>query len=118
MKNRVIHPSINNLHKDLFSFIQQAATIGTWEYDLEQNTLIWSQITKKIHEVEDDYTPDLKTALDFYSESESKEKITKAVNDAIVDNENYDLELEITTKKGTKKWVRAIGYPLFVDENV
>lgn len=115
MKNRVINPSINNLHKDLFSFIQQAATIGTWEYDLEQNTLIWSQITKKIHEVEDDYTPDLKTALDFYSESESKEKITKAVNDAIVDNENYDLELEITTKKGTKKWVRAIGYPLFVD---
>lgn len=115
MKNRLIHPSINNLHKDLFSFIQQAATIGTWEYNLGEKTLIWSQITKQIHEVDDDYTPKLETALDFYSEGDNKEKITRAVNEAIIDNKNSDLELKIITKRGNKKWVRAIGYPLFVD---
>lgn len=116
MKNRLIHPESNNLHKDLFSFIQQAATIGTWEYNLEENILIWSQVTKQIHEVDDDFIPNLENAIEFYTEEDSRKRITNAVNDAIIDNENYDLELEITTKKGNKKWVRAIGYPLFIED--
>lgn len=105
MKNNFILPKTDISHKDLFLFIQQAATIGSWEYDIENNNLTWSQVTKDIHEVEADFVPNLESAIEFYADKECKETITNAVYDAIIENKNWDLELRITTKKGNKKWV-------------
>lgn len=112
MKKDFILPKTDISHKDLFLFIQQAATIGSWEYDIENNNLTWSEVTKDIHEVEADFVPNLENAIEFYADKECKETITNAVNDAIIENKNWDLELRITTRKGNKKWVRAIGYPV------
>lgn len=113
MENRKLHPSTNKLHKDLFSFIQQAATIGTWEYDVKTDYLIWSKVTKDIHDVSPNYTPKISNAINYYKEGSSRDIITEAFKNAINNNIKYDLELEIITKKGVQKWVRAIGYPLF-----
>ena len=52
--------------------------------------------------------------LRFY-QGESREIIEAAVKDAMEHGKSYDLELEIMTAKGTRKWVRTIGQPVRED---
>jgi two-component sensor histidine kinase len=98
--------------EDLLKQAQRMAKIGAWEYDLVNESMNWTEITRKILEVDEDFDPDLETGIDFY-EGESKEKIAKAVQHAIDYGESYDLELKIKTGKGNIKWVRTIGEPSF-----
>jgi PAS domain S-box-containing protein len=87
----------------------QMALIGTWELDLIHQQLFWSPVTKKIHEVSEDFVPDLNTAINFYKEGESREAIERAVNHTIKTGEAYDIELIIITPSGKEKYVRGIG---------
>lgn len=94
----------------------EISRIGTWEVDLVNNKIIWSKITKEIHEVSPDFEPDLETAIDFFKEGNSKKTITEVVNEAIVHGSPYDVELEIITAKNRIVWVRAIGQTEIVDD--
>jgi PAS domain S-box-containing protein len=82
---------------------------GGWEYNLKTNHLHWSSITKEIHEVEPDYQPDVKTAINFYKEGEDRKRIEQFFKKLIENNEQYDEEFTIVTNKGNEKWVRSIG---------
>lgn len=93
-----------------------AAMVGYWEIDMESKLPYWSKITKLIHEVPDDYQPNLSTAIDFFEEGESREQITKVVELAIATGKHYDVDLKIVTAKGNIKWVRAIGQAEFHEE--
>lgn len=92
-----------------------AAMIGYWELDLQTQKLYWSKTTKSIHEVDDDCEPDLTTAIDYYKDGESREKIIEAIDNAIKNGENYDLTLQIITANNNLKWVRSIGKVEFLD---
>lgn len=83
--------------------------VGGWEFDLVNNNLFWSETTRKIHEVSDDFVPNVEAGINFYKPGEDQEKITKAVNEAIADGKSWDLELRIITAKGKEMWVRAVG---------
>ena len=87
----------------------QMALIGTWELDLIRQRLFWSGVTKKIHEVSEDFEPDLATAINFYKEGNSRNIIEAAVNNTIATGEAYDVELIIITPTGKEKHVRGIG---------
>jgi len=89
--------------------------IGNWELDLLNEKLNWSKFVKELHEVPDDYTPDLGTAINFYKDGWSKKRIEEAVKNAIYEEESFDEELIIITAKGNERWVRAVGRPDFVD---
>ncbi|PQJ31663.1 hypothetical protein BST92_06865 [Nonlabens arenilitoris] len=91
------------------------ANIGTWHYNNINSELYWSSATKKLHELPEDYQPDASTAILFYKEGESRNKITQAFINSLTKNESYDLELELITAKGNSIWVRAIGQSDFVD---
>lgn len=93
----------------------EVARIGTWEMELKTGILKWSSITKEIHEVPDDYTPDQNAAINFYKPGESRDLIQSAVKKAIEHNTPFDLELELITAKGNSKWVRGIGQAEFKD---
>ncbi|MFB9058117.1 PAS domain S-box protein [Mariniflexile ostreae] len=94
---------------DLFSIIQEAATIGIWEFNIDNNVLYWSPMTKKIHEVEQEYEPQIESALNFYKEGYSRETIKDLYKKCIENFEPYDTELKIITALGKEKWVRVIG---------
>ncbi|WP_343561439.1 PAS domain S-box protein [Sphingobacterium sp.] len=87
----------------------RVARVGGWEYNLKNGKIIWSEITKEIHEVEKDYEPDLASSLNFYKEGLHRNKIRQAIEQAISTGEPWDLELEIITFKGHALWIRALG---------
>jgi CheY-like chemotaxis protein len=95
--------------ENLLKKAQEMARLGGWELDLASQKLTWTDITKQIHEVDQDYEPDLNRAINFYREGISRKTIEEAVNAAINDGKPWDVELETVTAKGNIRWVRAIG---------
>lgn len=104
--------------KNLLDETNKIAKIGYWEVDLVNEYVYWSNVTKSIHAVQDNYIPDLKTGINFYKEGFSKDLITSAVNEGIELQKSWDLELILIDFKGNEKWVRAIGRPKVVDNKV
>ncbi|CAM3664622.1 PAS domain S-box protein [Mucilaginibacter galii] len=88
----------------------KVAKIGAWEMDVVRQVVYWSSVTKEIHGVPEDFTPDLQKGINFY-EGENKDKISAAITLAIEQGKPFDLEVEITTAKGNTIWVRTIGTP-------
>ncbi len=104
--------------KELEALLQRAsglAKIGAWELDLVKQSLSWSDITREIHEVPQDYIPDLEKDILFYKEGESRNSIKQAIRAALEKGINWDLELQIITAKGNEKWIRSIGETEWID---
>ena len=95
-------------HEALLKDTGAMARVGGWEYNLNESEVIWTSEVYAIHEVPDDFRPALETALDFYT-PESKAVLEKAVNLAMETGTAYDLELQLTTAKGRRLWVRTQG---------
>lgn len=87
----------------------RVARIGGWEYTIADEKIVWSEITREIHEVPKEYEPDLVTALSFYKEGSNRNKIRTAIEHTINTGEPWDLELEIVTFTGHELWIRALG---------
>ncbi len=90
------------------------AKIGFWEVDLNTNELYWSDEVKRIHEVDQGFKPDVRTAIRFYKEGWSRDQIQAHFGHAVAHGESYDLELIIVTDKGNERWVRSMGQPTLV----
>ena len=88
--------------------VQSIAKIGYWELDLEQNSVYWSDETKRIHDVDQNYLPDLESGLNFYDE-QSRPVISQKVEEAIKHGSSFDVSLAIITHEKRKKWVRSVG---------
>ncbi|GEM_PF-777607 len=102
-------------YKDLLDKTNDVARIGTWEVDLVKNLPIWSKVTREIHEMPENYEPELETAINFYKEGENRDTITRLFNKAVEGGVGFDRELEIITGKGNPKWIRTIGIPQMQD---
>ncbi|WP_179374498.1 sensor histidine kinase [Winogradskyella wichelsiae] len=109
--NTQIKSSIN-----LLDFIQERASIGTWEYDPISKNLNWSNETKKIHELPLDYIPDLQQGISFYKEGYSRNTITQLFTLCIESHIDFDTEVLIVTPKKKDKWVRVIGIAIIEND--
>ncbi|WP_218418567.1 ATP-binding protein [Alteromonas lipotrueae] len=96
-------------HAELFEKLQSVANIGVWEVDIADNALFWSSQTRVIHEVPQNYTPELGSAIEFYKEGADRDEITRLVNHAIETGEPWTATLQIITAKGNPVWVENHG---------
>jgi two-component system, sensor histidine kinase and response regulator len=101
--------------QSLMEQMSQLARIGAWEVDLVNQKINWSDMTKEIHEVDKDYEPDLDTAINFYKEGESRNKIEKLIEKSMSAGTPYNEELQLVTAKGNEIWVAAKGESEFKD---
>ena len=85
------------------------ARIGSWEADLINEVINWSDVVKEIHEVPADYQPGFLSAMEFYRPGEHRDAFMKAVDETIATGKLLDLELVIVTGTGSEKWVRVTG---------
>lgn len=99
--------------KQLLEETGKVARVGGWNFDLVNQKISWTPVTKMIHEVPEDFEPDLTTGIEFYKEGESRYKVTKALEEAIQHGTPWSLDLQLITHKGKEIWVRAIGKPEF-----
>ncbi len=86
----------------------QVARVGGWELELPSNRLHWTDETRRIHEVDESYEPELDSAVAFYAPG-ARETIAQAVAVAVATGTPWDLELPLITARGRSIWVRAAG---------
>lgn len=95
--------------KQLLEASYDLAKIGHWELDVKDEELFWSPQVKRLHEVPQDFDPDLDKAVQFYKGEENQKKIVALVEEAIEHGKQYETELPIETAKGNTRWVRTVG---------
>lgn len=93
------------------------ARIGSWEVDTIKNTVYWSRITQEIHEVDDDFKPDLNSGIGFYRE-DVRDLVREKVEEGIRSGQPWDFQLPIITAKGNERWIRSIGQAEFYNGKV
>lgn len=90
----------------------QMAKVGGWELDLLNATLHWTPEVFAIHELPPTKTPTLEEALGFYTEA-AQQELKQAIDLAIAEHREWDLELPFVTAKKNEIWVRAQGKAIF-----
>ncbi|MDO6439309.1 response regulator [Cyclobacterium sp. 1_MG-2023] len=95
--------------KEFLNQTHAMAKIGGWKYDIEKQSINWTDITKSIFMVSDEYIPDLETGIDFYKEGESRDKIKEVIDLAINYGKPWDERLKIINNQGKEIWVRTLG---------
>ncbi|MBN3582454.1 PAS domain S-box protein [Algoriphagus aestuarii] len=101
--------------KEMLEETEKVARVGGWSVDLINQKITWTSMTKIIHEVDEDFEPNLETGINFYKEGESRDKIIKALDEATNHGKPWDLDLILMTATGKEIWVRAIGQADFKD---
>jgi diguanylate cyclase (GGDEF)-like protein/PAS domain S-box-containing protein len=94
--------------QSLLSRTGKLSGVGGWELDLATGRLDWSEQTRHIHQVDDDFVPTLESAIAFYA-PEARAAIASAVDEAIKRGTAWDIELPLRTAAGRDIWVRAMG---------
>jgi PAS domain S-box-containing protein len=106
--------SIDLTQDETYKLILEASKVtrvGGWIFDLEEQSLIWSDVTKEIHEVPQDYEPNVETGINFYLEGEDRDAISELFGAAVEKGKKFERDFRIVTAKGNIKWVRSKGIP-------
>ena len=94
--------------RDLLRQSQRLTEVGGWAYDVEADTLSWTDETYRIHDYAPDRSIDVEQALAFYAD-EAQSVIEEHFQCLLDEGGTYDLELPIVTAEGRERWVRTIG---------
>lgn len=101
--------------QSLLSAISEISKIGSWEYDSINDNLQWCEMTRKIHQVSEDFVPTIENALDFFKDGYNKNTISMIVHEAMEKGSAWSEKLQLITAKGNEVWVQAAGMPVFND---
>lgn len=94
--------------KQVLEQTNKVAEIGGWEYSFSTNNLYWSDITKQIHGVPQEFEPTLEDFLNHY-EINSQNILRNLFNDKAKKSRRFDEEMQLIKPDGTLKWVRING---------
>ena len=72
---------------------------------------MWTDGTRRIHEVDNEFEPTLDEGVQFFH-PEDRATIEQAVENALESGESYDREVRLITAKDNHRWVRTRGYVL------
>ncbi|MEO8823920.1 MAG: PAS domain-containing protein [Ginsengibacter sp.] len=95
--------------QQLLDKANRLAKIGSWEIDVVDSTVYWSDITKEIRETSLDYQPSLEDGIGYFKEGYSRDTIKARVKDSMENGTSWQEELQIYTHTGKLKWVRTTG---------
>jgi PAS domain S-box-containing protein len=98
-------------NKALLADAEKTGKIGGFEFDINTLTQTWTEETFRIIEIDPSIgAPIVPKGVEFIN-FPYRSIANQAIQRAIEQGEPYDLELEITTTKGNKRWVHTVGKP-------
>ncbi|WP_231491358.1 PAS domain S-box protein [Pedobacter sp. Leaf170] len=92
------------------------ARVGSWEVDIINNWVFWSDVTREIHEAPSYFQPDIINNTDHFKAGHDRTLIERKFQECIEFGQPWDEEVEIETFKGNYKWVRTIGQAEIVND--
>ena len=89
----------------------EIAKLGGWSFDPHTGEGQWTPEVAAIHELPPDHATSREIGLSFF-QGEHRARIEAALYEATTKGTPYDLELELLTAKGNRRWVRTICNPV------
>jgi PAS domain S-box-containing protein len=120
LKEGIIYATAKNITeekklKELNRLASSMAKIGSWEVDLINQTLFWSDEVHQLHETDPKlFIPNVEEAINFYRE-DFRQIVQLSIEKSIVTGEPFDFEAVLITAKKKELWVRSIGNAEFAD---
>lgn len=87
---------------------EELANVGGWELNLDTEEMYWTQGTRHLHEVDDDFEPTLEQTIGFVH-PEDEQRAENAIENCRENGDPFDIEIRIITARGRTKWVRVEG---------
>ncbi len=107
-ERRISEEKIQESERTL-SMAQRIASVGSWDWDLVTDRLVWSDETYKIFGRDPAvYTPVVSDTLTLVH-PDDREMAERIVVQAVEDEDTYELEYRIITPAGEAKWIYALG---------
>jgi len=102
--------------EDLLNASQHLSMVGGWAWNVETQTMHWTEETYRIHdyapgEIEPGSPEHIDKSEECYS-PEDRPVIMAAFKRCVEEGESYDLELPFTTAKGRRLWIRTTALPV------
>lgn len=95
--------------KELLEQTSKVARIGAWEYEIENDLLTWSSLTKEIHQVSPDYIPTVEKGFGFYKNKTMRMRVYNAFQACIESGTPINLDAIISLESGEDIWIRIIA---------
>ncbi len=87
---------------------EQIAQVGGWEYEVDTDTLTWTDETYRIHDLAPDRLITVDDAISFYI-PKHQSVIQSHFRRLLEEGGEYDLELQIQRADGERRWIRTMG---------
>ncbi len=91
---------------------QHIARVGSWEWQLETNEVIWSRELYCIYEAEDQYPVANPYAEIQHIHPDDAESYQVSIHEMAIAHQPFDTEVRIITQRGNIRHVRAKGQPI------
>lgn len=101
----------------LLDVTQELTKAAGWEYYLKTNEVFLTKQSFTLYDLDENFKPNPENTLAFF-ETDGRNAIDAHALKAITKRVPYKLELPITTAKNNKKWVRTIGVPIIIENEV
>ncbi|MCS3698850.1 PAS domain S-box-containing protein [Salinibacter ruber] len=102
---------------DLFERAQEIADVGAWEYDVEADTVRWTENARRMMALPARPSDSLDEALRT-CHPDDRPTVRTAVEDAVEEGTPFDLEARLIAPDGERRWVHARGEPQSEDGTV
>ncbi|MBQ0796356.1 response regulator [Zhongshania sp.] len=89
------------------------ARVGAWEYIVRADKMYWSEMTRKIFKVNDNFSPSRDNINEFYHTNDSQQRLNKSLNEAMIDGVPFSEEIKIRTANGRETWIHITGQAEF-----
>ncbi|MHA7056841.1 ATP-binding protein [Aquimarina sp. M1] len=106
------------IRKDNFYYKEtaQMTSTGSWYVDFQKKESYWDFETYRILEYPEDYKPSLKDSANYYTE-DSRQLAADCFFNCAMMGTPFNTEIKMVTANHRKFWARAIGKPVFNENN-
>ncbi|MFN8595625.1 MAG: PAS domain S-box protein [Anaerolineae bacterium] len=96
------------ISQNLLTETERLGHVGGWEFNIDTQQQTWTEEVYRIHELEPGRPITVTEGINFYT-PDSRPIIARAAQRAIEHGEPFDVELDIQTAQGNRRYVHAIG---------
>jgi PAS domain S-box-containing protein len=108
-ERKVIEERVQKI-QNMLNETQRISQVGGWEFDPVSKRMTWTDEVYRIHGVDKDFDPSVpEQDMMLLYVPEDRIAIAEAFRGAVEQGRPYDLELQVVTPHGERKWVRTIG---------
>jgi len=95
--------------QELNLMASELARIGSWEVDLKNEKIYWSDMVHEIHETDPKtFSPDLETTINFCRE-DFRPMVNEKVNKCVNEGTPFYFEAVLVTAENNERWIQTIG---------